>query len=81
MFIAARKEWLDKQMYLDIEVLKQHQIEIRGAENPWNSAKESVRDPYFGLDWARAIAQKLLELEMERPFSTLYRRCTKNPLL
>ncbi len=57
----------DEQPYLDINVLRHRQTQIRGANNSWSDAKETTRDPYFGLDWARAIAQELLELKLGRP--------------
>ncbi|WGK70043.1 hypothetical protein P0082_04060 [Candidatus Haliotispira prima] len=62
----SRKNWQDETLYLDIEKLKRRQVDMRGGENPWNDGKEVSRDPYFGLDWARAIARELLELETKR---------------
>ncbi len=61
----SHKNWSEEQLYLDIDKLKKRQVELRGAANPWNNAAETSRDPYFGLDWARAIARELLELEVQ----------------
>lgn len=52
---------------LDIEILKQRQITERGNQNSWNNSFELERDPYFGLDWARAIGRELMSLERYRP--------------
>ncbi|MEM9423381.1 MAG: hypothetical protein AAF975_01175, partial [Spirochaetota bacterium] len=63
----SKKKWRDEQLYLDINELKRRQVEVRGGGNPWNDSEETARDPYFGLDWARAIAQKLMAMEVEYP--------------
>ncbi len=43
--------------YLSIEELKVKHLELRG--NDWSSHYESLRDPYFGLDWTRNLATAL----------------------
>jgi len=43
--------------YLDIEPLKDKHLEYRG--NRWSFRFEEERDPYFGLDWSRNLAQQL----------------------
>jgi len=43
--------------YLDIEDLKKKQLSIRG--NRITNRYEEERDPFFGLDWTRNIAQIL----------------------
>jgi len=41
----------------DITALKQRNLDARG--NRWSGALETVKDPYFGLDWSRNLAREL----------------------
>jgi hypothetical protein len=43
--------------YLDIAMLKQRRLELRGSR--WSRGFEESRDPYFGLDWSRNLATAL----------------------
>ncbi len=43
--------------YLTVEELKKRHLDYRG--NSWSETREQERDPYFGLDWTRNIAQKI----------------------
>ena len=56
----SHNNWKNEPLYLDIEQLKRPQIELRGENNPWSN---NTQDPYFGLDWARAIAHALIAVE------------------
>ena len=56
----SHNNWKNEPLYLDIEQLKRPQIELRGENNPWSN---NTQDPYFGLDWARAIAHALIQAE------------------
>ncbi len=42
---------------MDISVLKERQMDARG--NLWSPRFEESNDPYFGLDWSRALACQL----------------------
>lgn len=43
--------------FTDISELKRKDLEVRG--NRWTTWYEALRDPYFGLDWARNLAATL----------------------
>ncbi|AEJ61135.1 hypothetical protein Spith_0860 [Spirochaeta thermophila DSM 6578] len=45
---------------LDIETLKRRYESLRGSR--WGRIYEEVRDPYFGLDWTRSLAEVLHSL-------------------
>ncbi len=52
---------------LDIVELKSKPLDIRG--NSWTERSEDERDPFFGLDWTRALAVSLLGLQHGTGFS------------
>ena len=65
-------KWLVDGLYLpvtgnclDIGPLKVRNTEERG--NRWSQRYETVRDPYFGLDWTRNLALELEKVRRGRP--------------
>jgi hypothetical protein len=50
---------------LPIETLKDKPLERRG--NGWSRKVERERDPYFGLDWSRNLAVRLMEARLQMP--------------
>lgn len=61
-----------KDRFLPISPLKEKQLDERG--NDWSRRYEDMRDPYFGLDWSRNIAETLRPLgkSLDGPFDTDY---------
>ena len=45
---------------LSIDAIKKKDTDVRG--NRWSARYESVRDPYFGLDWSRNLAVSMEEV-------------------
>ena len=50
--------------YLSPAVLSQRQLDQRGTE--WSTRWEEGEDPYFGLDWSRALAAELTAARARR---------------
>jgi hypothetical protein len=51
---------------LSIEALKKKHPEARG--NRWSDKYEELKDPFFGLDWTRNLAVRMLEEKWDRSF-------------
>lgn len=56
--------------YMEIRTLKKRQTEIRGHR--WSARYETLRDPYFGLDWTRNIAAELYSVIQGREVPSEY---------
>lgn len=54
------------EQLLPVEPLKQKHPDVRG--NRWSEKYEELKDPFFGLDWSRNLAVKMMEVKWGEDF-------------
>lgn len=65
-WFADALAWGWARRYLPLnETLLEKPLEIRGS--PYTLSLEDARDPYFGLDWTRALVRELIRLSRNGP--------------